>query len=298
MRRSSSRLRCASAGGSSRPSNSILPVPGGSSPATTRASVVLPEPDSPMTPIAWPRLSSRSMSSRIGHRRLAVAAARAVAGAEPLHAQQHLGACARRAGGARAPAAPRRAGSACIRSPARRAGARCADLAHAAVAQHEDVVGHLRDYRQVVADVDRRHLALAHDAAERAQHLDLRRHVERRGGLVEDHQLGVGDQRHRRHQPLQLAAGDLVRVALADGLGLRQAPARGTARSPSARLRRAAACRAGRPARRPGRGSSATGRTRPPRSARCRTRCVRAGRAAAARPATARPRRRCARCRR
>jgi hypothetical protein len=32
----------------------------------------------------------------------------------------------------------------------------------------------------------------------------------------------VGDQRHRRHQPLQLAAGDLVRIALADGLRFRQ----------------------------------------------------------------------------
>jgi hypothetical protein len=79
-----------------------------------------------------------------------------------------------------------------------------ADLAHAAVAQHQDVVGHLRDDRQVVADVDRRHLPLAHDAAEGAQHLDLRRHVQRRRRLVEDHHLGVGDQRHRRHQPLQL----------------------------------------------------------------------------------------------
>jgi hypothetical protein len=64
-RRRSSRLRCLSAGGSARPSNSIVPVLGGSNPATTRASVVLPEPDSPMTPIACPRLSSRSMSSRM-----------------------------------------------------------------------------------------------------------------------------------------------------------------------------------------------------------------------------------------
>ena len=42
-----------------------LPSLGASRPATTRASVVLPEPDSPMTPMACPRLSWRSMSSRI-----------------------------------------------------------------------------------------------------------------------------------------------------------------------------------------------------------------------------------------
>ena len=65
MRRSSSRVRCASVGLSSRPLNSMLPAQGASSPAIARASVVLPEPDSPITPIAWPRLSRRSMSSRI-----------------------------------------------------------------------------------------------------------------------------------------------------------------------------------------------------------------------------------------
>ena len=91
MRRSSSRLRCASVGGSTRPSNSIVPVLGGSSPAMTRASVVLPEPDSPMTPIAWPRFSSQVDVLEDGHRRLAVAPARAVAGTQAAHAQQHVG---------------------------------------------------------------------------------------------------------------------------------------------------------------------------------------------------------------
>ena len=157
-----------------------------------------------------------------GHRRLAVAPARAVAGAQALHAQQHLGARARRAGAARR--RPRR-GQQALRVFVLRRGEQAlggADLAHAPVAQHQDVVGHLRHHRQVVADVHRRHLALAHHAAEGAQHLHLRGHVERGGGLVEDHDLGVGDQRHRRHQPLQLPARDLVRVALADGLRLRQ----------------------------------------------------------------------------
>ena len=96
MRRSSSRLRCASVGFSSAPSNSMLPVLGASRPAMTRASVVLPEPDSPITPIAWPRLSRRLMSSRISDRRLAVGAARAVAGRQAAHLQQHVGIRVRR----------------------------------------------------------------------------------------------------------------------------------------------------------------------------------------------------------
>ena len=33
---------------------------------------------------------------------------------------------------------------------------------------------------------------------------------------------GIGDQRHRRHQPLKLAAGDLMRVAVADPVGIGQ----------------------------------------------------------------------------
>jgi hypothetical protein len=57
-------------------------------------------------------------------------------------------------------------------------------------AQHEDPVGHLRDDGEVVRHVDRRRVVFAHDAAESVQHLDLRRHVERRRRLVEDHEVG------------------------------------------------------------------------------------------------------------
>ena len=55
IRRSSSLSRCARPGLSSRLANIIEPWQGAIRPATARASVVLPEPDSPMTPIAWPR---------------------------------------------------------------------------------------------------------------------------------------------------------------------------------------------------------------------------------------------------
>ena len=252
-----------------------------------------------MTPIAWPRLSSQVDVLEDRHRRLAVGAR--------AGRSRRLRPCTRSSTSAPAPAVPAvraagpRRGEQALRVVVLRRGEQSlggADLAHAAVAQHQDVVGHLRHHRQVVADVHRRHLALAHHAAEGAQHLDLRRHVERGGGLVEDHDLGVGDQRHRRHQPLQLAARDLVRVALADGLRIRQRQLAEQRDRLQLGLGRAAACRARRPARPPGRGSCAKGRTTPPRSARCRTRCGRAARAAAARRARARPRRRCARCRR
>ena len=95
-------------------------------------------------------------------------------------------------------------------------------LAHGAVAQHDDAIGDLRHHGKVVRDVDRGRVALAHGLAEGAQHLDLRGDVERGGRLVEDHQLGIGHQRHRRHQPLQLAARDLMGEARADAIRLGQ----------------------------------------------------------------------------
>ncbi|MNS86217.1 hypothetical protein D3C72_1201150 [compost metagenome] len=77
-----------------------------------------------------------------------------------------------------------------------------AQLAHLAVAQHQDVVRHLGHHGQVVADIDRGGAAFLHRAAEHAQHFDLRGDVQGRGRLVQDHQVGVGDQRHRGHQAL------------------------------------------------------------------------------------------------
>ena len=53
---------------------------------------------------------------------------------------------------------------------------------------------------------------------EDAQHLRLHRHVERRGRLVGDQQLRLGDQHHRDHHALAHAARDLVRIELVDAL--------------------------------------------------------------------------------
>jgi hypothetical protein len=58
--------------------------------------------------------------------------------------------------------------------------------------------------------------------ADRGQHLDLGGDVERGGGLVEDDEVGAAGHRHRRHRPLELPARDLVGIAEADLLGVRQ----------------------------------------------------------------------------
>ena len=152
------------------------------------------------------------------------ASARAVAGRRALHAQQHVGvAGARRAGAARRRACRGEQALACSRSAARPSSRSVAPTSRMRPSRSTRMWSAIcattaRSWLTYTA-VD---LALAHHAAEGAQHLDLRGHVERRGRLVEDHDLGVGDQRHRRHQPLQLPARDLVRVALADGLRVRQ----------------------------------------------------------------------------
>ncbi len=71
-------------------------------------------------------------------------------------------------------------------------------------------------------DIDCRCPALAHDILERVQHLDLRRHIERRRRLVENDEIGIRDQGHGGHQSLQLPAGNLMRIASPDMVGVGQ----------------------------------------------------------------------------
>jgi histidine ammonia-lyase len=61
-----------------------------------------------------------------------------------------------------------------------------ADFLDRAVAEHDDAVRHLGNDREVVRHIERRRAVLAHDLLEGAQHLDLRRHVERGRRLIED----------------------------------------------------------------------------------------------------------------
>ena len=95
-------------------------------------------------------------------------------------------------------------------------------LDHIAEFQHHDPVGHLRHHRQVVGDVDGRGVELFDDVLDGGQDLDLGGHVERRRRLVEDDEVGPTGHGHGGHRALQLAARDLVRIAEADILRVRQ----------------------------------------------------------------------------
>ena len=88
-----------------------------------------------------------------------------------------------------------------------------AQLTHRAIAQYQDMVGHLCHHGQIMADVDGGGVAFADGMSKGAQHFDLGCHVQRRRWFIQDDQIRVGDQSHRRHQALQLPAGDLVRIA-------------------------------------------------------------------------------------
>ena len=91
-----------------------------------------------------------------------------------------------------------------------------------AMAQHHDLIGHLRDHSQVMRDVERGNPGQPDRVFDRSKHIDLGGHVQRCRRLIEDDQIGLGAQRHSRHHTLQLPARDLMRIALADGFRVRQ----------------------------------------------------------------------------
>ena len=93
-------------------------------------------------------------------------------------------------------------------------------LDDAAGVHHEDAVAERRDEAEVVADEDQAHAALGDEAVEDAEHLELDGNVERRGRLVGDQEVGLGDQHHRDHRALAHAAGELVRVGVEDAGGI------------------------------------------------------------------------------
>ncbi len=88
------------------------------------------------------------------------------------------------------------------------------------MAQHHDAVGDLRHHREVVRDVEAGRAELADEVAQQRQHLDLGRDVERRRRLVEHDHVRSAAHGHGGHHALQLAARDLVGVALADRVGV------------------------------------------------------------------------------
>ena len=92
-----------------------------------------------------------------------------------------------------------------------------------AVAQHHDVVGNLGDDGKVMGDVKSRRMRLLDRVLDGGQHIDLCGDVKCRGRLVEDDQFRVGAERHGGHGALQLAAGDLMGIAVAECFGIGQA---------------------------------------------------------------------------
>jgi hypothetical protein len=73
-------------------------------------------------------------------------------------------------------------------------------------------VGNLRDHAEVVRDEQHAGAVRAHQLADQREDLRLRRDVERGRRLVGDQQRGLEHQRHRDHDPLPLAARQLMRI--------------------------------------------------------------------------------------
>ena len=86
-------------------------------------------------------------------------------------------------------------------------------------------VRHAGDDRQVVRDQQQAHALLALQVAQQVEDLRLDRHVERRGRLVGDQEVGLGGERHRDHHALLLAAAHAKRVLVDAPLGLGDADA-------------------------------------------------------------------------
>ncbi|MNI63854.1 hypothetical protein D3C73_1192600 [compost metagenome] len=88
--------------------------------------------------------------------------------------------------------------------------------------KNHDLIGHLRHYRQVVGHVDCRRATFTDHPFEGAQHIDLGGHIKCRRRFIEYHQQWIADQRHGRHHTLQLPAGNLMGVTLANVIGVWQ----------------------------------------------------------------------------
>ena len=109
------------------------------------------------------------------------------------------------------------------------------ELLHAAAVHDQDAVRHDQRLALVVGDVDGGDAELALDAAELELHLLAQLAVQGGQRLVEQEQVGLEHQRAGDRHALLLAAGQLVRAAMAEAGRVGRAP--GSAR-PAARSRR------------------------------------------------------------
>ena len=95
-----------------------------------------------------------------------------------------------------------------------------ADLAQAAEIHHGDAVAHRLHHGEVVGDEQQGEAVAPLHVLEEVQDLGADRDVERRHRLVADHQLGLEDQRAGDADALALAAGEFVRQAAGDQVGV------------------------------------------------------------------------------
>ena len=79
---------------------------------------------------------------------------------------------------------------------------------------HGDLIGDLGDDAEVVSDEEHGHLPLALQTPQQVEDRRLRRHVEGGGGFVRDQEAWFGDECHRDHGALALAAGQLEGIAM------------------------------------------------------------------------------------
>ena len=86
---------------------------------------------------------------------------------------------------------------------------------------HGDGIAELGDDAEVVRHEQHGDAEFLGERFQELQDLQLRRDIERRGRLVGDDEGRAAGQRAGDHQPLALAAGELVRIALEHGFGLR-----------------------------------------------------------------------------
>ncbi|MNY13020.1 hypothetical protein D3C86_1461320 [compost metagenome] len=77
-----------------------------------------------------------------------------------------------------------------------------------------DAIAELDHEREVVGDEENGEVELRLEGVDLLQYLPLHHHIQRRGGLIHDQELGVEGHGDGDHQPLAHAAGELVRVVL------------------------------------------------------------------------------------
>ena len=94
---------------------------------------------------------------------------------------------------------------------------RLALLDQAARIEDADPIAHLADDAEVVADEEDRRVQLRLQGGYEVENLGLDRSIEACGWLVEDQESRIGRERHRDHNPLLHAAGELVGVAVHHG---------------------------------------------------------------------------------